>query len=575
MKIKSRQLDSPASSLLQEVHPILQKIYQWRGIKQLNELQRELKNLLPYEGLLNIEKAVAVLVNALQQQQHIMIVGDYDADGATSTALAVRCLRAFGAEKVSYLVPNRFEYGYGLTPEIVAVAAQQSPDLIVTVDNGIASISGVLAAKEYGIDVLITDHHLPADELPAAVAILNPNQVGCEFQSKTLAGVGVCFYLMLALCRQLQTDNWFADKKLLKPNMANFLDIVALGTVADVVPLDHNNRILVHQGLRRIRAGHCVPGITAILTIAKRTAAKLTASDLGFVVGPRLNAAGRLDDMSLGIECLLTDSAEQADRYAAQLNQLNLDRRDIEHDMKIQAFESLQKLKLDEHDMPFGLCLYDAQWHQGVIGILASRIKDQYHRPVIAFADAGSGEIKGSARSVNGVHIRDVLDAIAKQHPTLINKFGGHAMAAGLSIAKVDYPQFCQAFDAEIHKHLQLEDLHGEILTDGSLAYSDFNLAMAELLQDAGPWGQAFPEPIFEGEFEIIDQRIVGQNHLRLSLKHLDGEKIFTGIKFNVDLDAWPNYRCEKITAAYRLDVNEYNGVRSVQLIVQHMEAKP
>lgn len=573
MKIKARQSLQTIAPFLEDVHPILQRVYQCRGIHDAQELQRDLKNLLPYKGLLHIDKAVAVLVHALAQQQHIMIVGDYDADGATSTALAVRCLRAFSAEKVSYLVPNRFEYGYGLTPEIVAVAAKQEPDLIVTVDNGIASMTGVQAAKQLGINVLITDHHLPADEVPDAVAIVNPNQVGCDFQSKALAGVGVCFYLMLALCRQLQADGWFADKKLPMPNMAHFLDIVALGTVADVVPLDHNNRILVHQGLRRIRAGHCVPGITALLTVAKRTANKLHASDLGFVVGPRLNAAGRLDDMSLGIECLLTDSADKARDYAEQLNQLNLDRREIEQDMKIQALNNLQKLKLDPKDMPYGLCLYDADWHQGVIGILASRIKDQYYRPVIAFAAAGGGDLKGSARSVKGVHIRDVLDAIAKKHPDLISKFGGHAMAAGLSIAKADYPQFCQAFDVEIRKHLQAEDLQGEILTDGSLEYSDFNLAMAELLQDSGPWGQAFPEPVFEGEFAIIEQRIVGQNHLRLSLKHLEGDKIFTGIKFNVDLDAWPNYRCEKVHVAYQLDVNEYKGVRSVQLMVQHLMA--
>lgn len=571
MKIKPRQQHTQTTILLDEVNPILQRVYQTRGITDASELQRDLNSLLSYRHLLDIDKAVAILIKAIEQQQHILIVGDYDADGATSTALAVRSLRAFGVRQVSYLVPNRFEYGYGLTPEIVAVAAQQQPDLIMTVDNGIASMEGVEAANALGISVLITDHHLPADTVPKAAAIVNPNQVGCDFPSKALAGVGVCFYLMLAVCRQLQSIHWFEQQTLKIPNMAHFLDIVALGTVADVVPLDQNNRILVYQGLRRIRAGHCVPGIHALVAVAKRTIDQLSAGDLGFVVGPRLNAAGRLDDMSLGIECLLTDCPDEARDYAAQLNQLNLDRREIELDMKIQAMENLKQLKLDAQDMPHGLCLYEAKWHQGVIGILASRIKDQYHRPVIVFAAAGGGDLKGSARSVNGVHIRDVLDAIAKQHPNLISKFGGHAMAAGLSIAETDYPEFCQAFDTEVRKHVRPEDLQGEILTDGSLAYSDFNLAMAELLRDAGPWGQAFPEPVFEGEFEIIEQRIVGQNHLRLSLKHLDGEKIFTGIKFNVDLDAWPNYRCARVKVAYRLDVNEYKGVRSVQLMVQHL----
>lgn len=577
MKIRPRSKQLPSNFLSDSIHPVLERIYQWRGIANITEIQRDLKALLPYSALLHVDKAIELLTDAIYKQQHIMIVGDYDADGATSTALAIRCLNAFGAKNTSYLVPNRFEYGYGLTPQIVAVAAKQQPDLIMTVDNGIASIDGVQAANQLGIKVLITDHHLPAAQLPDAAAIVNPNQKECLFASKALAGVGVCFYVMLALCRHLQQEGWFEQQQITSPNMADFLDIVALGTVADVVPLDKNNRILVHQGLRRIRAERCVPGISALLQVAGRTNRSINASDLGFVVGPRLNAAGRLDDMSLGIECLLTDEIELATRYAQELNQLNLARREIEQEMQQQALQDLQTLRLSESekDMPYGLCLYDPQWHQGVIGILASRIKERYHRPVIAFANVGKGELKGSARSVKGVHIRDVLDTVATQHPQLISKFGGHAMAAGLSIDEENYIAFTQAFDKEVRKHLGAEDLQGEILTDGALDYLDFNLAMAELLQDAGPWGQAFPEPVFEGEFDIIDQRIVGQKHLRLSLKHRDGDKVFTAIKFNIDLQQWPNYRCQTIKAAYKLEINEYNDLRSIQLFIEHLEVCP
>lgn len=554
------------------LHPLLERIYLARGISQASELERELANLLPYGDLMGITQACKVLAAAITQRHHIMIIGDYDADGATSTSLAVRILREFGAAQVSYLVPNRFEYGYGLTPEIVAVAARRKPDVLLTVDNGIASIEGVAAANALNIQVVVTDHHLAGEQLPAAAAIVNPNQPGDTFASKALAGVGVCFYVMLALRRELLAQDYFAERKLAVPKLAKYLDIVALGTVADVVPLDKNNRILVHQGLRRIRAGHCVPGIQAILTVAKRDITQLASSDLGFAIGPRLNAAGRLDDMSLGIECLLADDDATAMHLAQELNSLNVERREIEQGMQQEAMQGLAALNLEENDMPFGLCLFDATWHQGVIGILASRIKDKFHRPVIVFADAGEGVIKGSARSVSGVHIRDVLDTIAKRHPTLISKFGGHAMAAGLSIQQTDYNQFSVAFDEEVRKLLCAEDLQGEIFTDGELSHDDFNLAMAELLRDAGPWGQAFPEPVFYGEFILIEQRIVGQNHLRLRVQLPKGEKVFTGIKFNIDLKKWPNHRAEKVKLAYKLDVNEYNNVRSLQLMVEHIE---
>ena len=557
--------------LAAELPSILQKIYQHRGITAIEQIQYGLKYLLPFTGLLNIDKAVALLVEALQNKYHILIIGDFDADGATSTALAVRALRSMGADKVSFLVPNRFEFGYGLTPEIVALAVQQQPDLIITVDNGISSVAGVTAAIKENIKVLITDHHLPGDQLPNATAIVNPNQPNDCFSSKNLAGVGVCFYLMLALRSKLREMKWFEGCRIIEPKLAELLDIVALGTVADVVPLDRNNRILVYQGLQRIRAGQCVAGIKALLKIANRDLNKITAADLGFAAGPRLNAAGRLEDMRLGIECLLSDDPEQAYVLAKELESLNCQRRQIEAQMKQQALKILGKLILDQQKMPTGLCLFDKQWHQGVIGILASRIKDQYHRPVIVFAEASKGELKGSARSVKNLHIRDVLDAIAKRHPNLISKFGGHAMAAGLSISSNQYQQFSLAFNTEVEQRLPPEELQNEILSDGELAYTDLSLNLAEQLQQAGPWGQAFPEPLFDNKFEIIEQRIVAEKHLRLVLRHLDGKKTFTAIKFNIDLASWPNHRCQYIIAAYKLAVNEFKHLKAVQLIVEHL----
>jgi single-stranded-DNA-specific exonuclease len=475
-----------------------------------------------------------------------------------------------GAREVQFVVPNRFEYGYGLTPEIVAVAAQYQPDVLITVDNGISSIEGVQAAKTLGMQVLITDHHLPAAELPLADAIVNPNQPGDDFPSKHLAGVGVIFYVMLALRSRLRSDGWFVERNVTEPNLARLLDLVALGTVADVVPLDHNNRILVAQGLKRINQGQACPGILALLKAAGRKPGRLAAADLGFVVAPRLNAAGRLTDMSLGIECLLTDSESRAQEIAQELDRLNHDRRAIESEMQNQALAIVQELHLGEHGLPAGVCLFDPAWHQGVIGILAARIRERVHRPVIAFAPATETEIKGSARSVPGLHIRDVLDAVAARHPGLVSKFGGHAMAAGLSLPRTHFDAFQRAFAEEVARHLDADDLHGEIHSDGTLAADDLTLDLAQQLRAAGPWGQGFPEPMFDGEFEVVNQRVVAEKHLKLYLRAAPGADPVEAIAFraleSATMPAW-----SRIRAAYRLDVNEYQGNRSLQLVIEYL----
>jgi single-stranded-DNA-specific exonuclease len=552
-------------------HPVLNRIYCSRGIKTPLELEYGFEHLLPYQSLLGIDRAVTCLYDVLEQEKKILIVGDFDADGATSTAVAVRALRSFGAKKIDFLVPNRFEFGYGLTPELVEVAYRDfNPDLIVTVDNGIANHAGVIAAKEHGMRVIITDHHLAAESLPPADAIVNPNQPGDTFQSKHMAGVGVIFYVMLALRRYLSDHDWFKQKCIPEPNMSKLLDIVALGTVADVVALDHNNRILIQQGLRRIRAGHCVPGITALLEMGNRNQARLVSADLGFVVAPRLNAAGRLDDMSLGIECLLTDDLIKARAMAKTLNQLNEERRLIEQDMQEQAIDALKKFNVDQTSLPYGLCLFDEDWHQGVIGILASRIKDRYHRPVIAFAASNDTELKGSARSINGLHIRDALATIALQHPELMKKFGGHAMAAGLTISRDSFDFFSKTFNDVIAAQLGDQDLQQMLLSDGELQTNELTLDVAEIVREAGPWGQAFPEPLFDGVFEIIEQRLVGGKHLKMVLAK-EGIML-DAIAFNIDLNQWPNYRLEYVKIAYRLDINEFRNKRKVQLIVEHLD---
>jgi len=570
-RIVTRKPFKNADILPDDIHPVLKRIYLSRGIADKSQIENSLKHLLSFENLKDIDKAVVLLAEHVQQDKNILIVGDYDADGATSCALAKRALHAMGAKNITYLVPNRFEYGYGLTPEIVEVAKTQKPDLIVTVDNGIASVDGVRTARESGIRVLITDHHLPGDMLPHADAIVNPNQPGDLFESKNLAGVGVIFYLMLALRACLREQGWFVSRNIKEPNLAEFLDLVALGTIADVVKLDHNNRILVAQGLARIRAGQACPGIMALLNVAGRDYTRVTSMDMGFFLGPRLNAAGRLDDMSIGIECLLADDETQAYERARVLDSFNRERRQIEQKMRMQADIQLEKLKLNagKSDMPSAICLYDNDFHEGVIGILAGRIKEQTHRPTIVFARTNTGILRGSARSIPGLHIRDALDRLATSHPDLLSKFGGHAMAAGLSIEYQDLEEFITAFTSVVDELLDEDALQQVIHSDGELQTDDVCLELAELLRIAGPWGQGFPEPTFEGQFEILQRRIVGEHHLKMLLKK--SEKTVDAIAFRTDDKDWPE-EINRVKLVYRLDVNEFNGRKNVQFIVEYVE---
>ncbi|MBM1182502.1 single-stranded-DNA-specific exonuclease RecJ [Pseudomonas lundensis] len=569
MRIEPRPLPETLP-FLGEMPTLLTRLYAARGVQSQAELDKRLARLIPYQQLKGIEAAVDLLVQALDQRQRILIVGDFDADGATASTVGMLGLRLLGAAHVDYLVPNRFEYGYGLTPEIVEVALTREPQLLITVDNGISSVEGVAAAKKAGLKVLVTDHHLPGTELPAADAIVNPNQPGCAFPSKALAGVGVIFYVLIALRARLNSLGRYEHSQ--APNIAELLDLVALGSVADVVPLDANNRILVHQGLERIRAGRARPGLKAILEVAKRDHTRITSTDLGFILGPRLNAAGRLDDMSLGIECLLTDDANAARAMAAQLDEMNQDRKSIEQGMQREALAQLKELPVDS--MPFGLCLFDPDWHQGVIGILASRLKERYFRPTFAFADAGDGLLKGSGRSVPGFHIRDALSVVAAQHPDLIAKYGGHAMAAGLTLPVANFEQFSQAFDAEVRRQLREEDLTGRLLSDGSLTVEEFHLELARALRNAGPWGQHFPEPLFHGVFELVEQRIVGERHLKVVLKTECGSVKLDGIAFGIDRDVWPNPTIRWVELAYKLDLNEFRGNETVQLMIAHIEPR-
>ncbi len=568
--IQRRSLTALSHNLPDQLHPVLQRVYLARHLTQASDLDRSLKALLPWDTLYGIQGAVALLVEAITTDQRVVIVGDFDADGATASTVAVRALRAMGLTRVDYVVPDRVIHGYGLTPAIVAVAAELAPDLLVTVDNGIASVAGVAAAQALGIKVLVTDHHLPGGQRPAADAIVNPNCPEDTFPSKALAGVGVIFYVMLALRTALRHQGWFTPQRP-EPNLANLLDLVALGTVADVVPLDRNNRILVAQGLARIRGGHACPGITALANVAGRSLHRLTSSDLGFFIGPRINAAGRLEDMSLGVECLLTDDPKRAKELASRLDELNRERRAIENDMQEQALVALQRLVLaDWENLPWGLALYDPTWHPGVVGILASRLKDRFNRPTIAFAPVASGELRGSARSIPGLHIRDTLDAVAQRHPGLLTRFGGHAMAAGLALPIAHYTAFAQAFDEEVHRRLTPEDLCGVILSDGELDPSELTLELAEALRAGGPWGQNFPEPLFDGAFYCLESRIVGDKHLKLRLRLTNG--IIDAIAFNSA--SVGTVSGETLRLAYRLDVNEYRDTRNPQLVVEHLELR-
>ena len=553
---------APTPSVLKNlggIDPIHARLFAMRGLTTSNELDYSLSQLAPVSTLENIDEAATLVLS--KRDERITVVGDFDVDGATSTTLVLRCLREFGFRDVEYLVPNRFEYGYGLTPEIVDVAAERSPGLLITVDNGVSSIEGVARANELGIPVLVTDHHLPGDELPAAAVIINPNLKDSKFPSRNLAGVGVAFYLMARIGRMLEDAGQSGAAKI----PARYLDLVALGTVADVVPLDHNNRVLVQQGLMRMRAGHSVPGIEALLKQAGRTLSRCVSTDLGFAVGPRINAAGRLEDISIGIECLLTDNADTANEYARVLNQINGERRDIEATMREQAFRYVDKL--GEQRWPNCVCVYDQSWHQGVVGLIAARVKERCHRPVIAFAREDEQFLKGSARSIPGVHIRDLLEAVSTVKPGLIEKFGGHAMAAGLTIAASGLEEFKKTAAEQMKRLYPSADFSGAIITDGPLPQSALNLGFARSLRDAGPWGSAFPEPMWSGDFDVVEQRTVGENHLKLRVRSADGGGIVDAIAFN---QAGAVYR-GVVKLAYKLDVNEFRGVENPQLVVEQI----
>ena len=566
-----RRRVAKATALPESLDPLLRQIYANRGITSETQLERSLKGLLHYQDLNGIDVAISLLVEALKLQSRIVIVGDFDADGATSTALAIKALRQMGFQQVSYHIPNRFDDGYGLSPQVVHDVAKKGVDLIITVDNGISSFEGVDVAHEYGIRVLVTDHHLPGHSLPQADAIINPNLADCAFLSKSLAGVGVTFYLMTALRAELEKQGWFTAQGLARPNMADYLDLVALGTVADVVPLDENNRIFVYEGLRRIRAGRCCAGIKALTEVSRKTLSQLVSSDLGFALGPRLNAAGRLDDMSVVVALLLTNDIGVAREIANELDGLNQTRREIEAGMQEEASTIFRQFITTQDDLPNGLAIYHPQWHQGVVGILASRIKEKLHRPVIAFAPSGDGLLKGSGRSIHGVHLRDALERLNTLNPGLMVKFGGHAMAAGLSLEEEKFPLFQRHFSALMAELVSAEQLQGVILTDGELNDSQLSLPIAEMLREAGPWGQAFPEPLFDGKFTLLQQRIVGSKHLKMMLQPINSHVMIDAIAFNVDVNIWPDNSIKTVELAYRLDVNEFRGQRNAQLLVEHI----
>jgi len=572
-RILQREFDQTNEHALGDLHPVLKRIYLSRSITSSKELELGLNQLIPPEKLAGIEDAVEILVEAISADASILIVGDFDADGATSCALGVLALRAMGARHVAYIVPNRFEFGYGLTPEIVKLAAPAQPDLIITVDNGISSHEGIEEAASCGISVLVTDHHLPGKELPPADAIVNPNRPDDTFPSKALAGVGVIFYLMIALRSGLRDLGWFERMKIDPPNLAEYLDLVAVGTVADLVPLDHNNRILVAHGLKRITGGKSRPGINALLKVAGRDITRTVSSDLGFVVAPRLNAAGRLDDISTGIECLLSETPSQAKALAKQLDELNRTRREVEAGMQARAQEAVAKLDLEnDDDRARGYCLFDKHWHHGVVGLVASRIKESTHRPVLALAPAGEEMIKGSARSIHGLHIRDLLETIATREEGLIDKFGGHAMAAGLSLKRSKLDQFTKIYEREIEAALSTMDLDESILTDGELGVDEINLQLSEMLRSGGPWGMGFPEPLFHGRFRVTESSVVGEKHLKMTLSPEGSGKTVSGICFNLVSPGDQPPQLNLIRAIYRLDTNQFRGRQTLQLIIQSVE---
>ena len=556
-----------------QIHPVLRRIYAARGVASPADIDHKLVALLSPQALGGIDRACELLETAIRDDARIVVVGDFDCDGATGTAVAVRGLRLLGARHVDYAVPNRMRHGYGLSPAIVEELLPRRPDVLITVDNGVAAHAGVAAAKARGMRVIVTDHHLPGSTLPDADAIVNPNLDGDPFPSKALAGVGVVSYVLLALRARLRAKDWFSQRGIPEPDLACLLDLVALGTVADLVPLDRNNRILVEAGLRRIRAGRACAGIVALLACGKRDLSRVVASDLGFAVGPRINAAGRLEDMALGIECLLTDDANRAFELAQTLSSINAERRELQDGMTAQAQAEVEKwISTRGADaLPYGVVLFDPDWHHGVVGLVASKLKETLHRPVIACApaDPRTGELKASGRSIPGFHLRDALVEVDARYPGLITRFGGHAMAAGLSLNRADLDTFGTAFDAVARSRLQPEMLDAVLLTDGELTASDFTLDLAQLLRYAGPWGQVFPEPVFEGEFTVESRRVVGERHLKLKLRHPDLPDPIDAIAFNSRTGESPPAR---LRAVFQLDVNEWNGAQSLQLLILHME---
>ncbi|WP_392566233.1 single-stranded-DNA-specific exonuclease RecJ [Utexia brackfieldae] len=569
--LKQRELSAVNPQFSDDTHPLLQRLYLLRGIDSDEELVRSAKGLLTYQLLTGIEQGIAILYQAITTDANIIIVGDFDTDGATSTALMIKALRSLGLNHVNYIVPDRFMDGYGLGENVVRRAAAQQAALIITVDNGVSSHAGVALAHQLGIKVIITDHHLPPAQLPEADAIINPNLTDCAFPSKSLAGVGVAFYFILALRAYLRQLNWFSQQGLAEINMANLLDLVALGTVADVVTLDKNNRILVHQGISRIRSGYGCVGIKALIDIAKKDCRKLSAMDLSYILAPRLNAAGRMETMSLGIELLLCDDPIRAKQMAQELDLLNNERRDVEQSMQTEAVAYVELIEQSLPDIPQGIVIYHPEWHQGVIGILSARIKDRYYRPVISFAQAGDGVLKGSGRSINGFHLRDALERIDSLNPGLIDCFGGHAMAAGLTISEDKFSDFKHCFEQIAHQMIDENLLNHVVLSDGELAGELFTCDTARLIQDGGPWGQGFPEPLFDGGFRLHQQRIVGEKHLKVVVEPIQGGPLIEGIAFNIDIQQWPDQSVKTVKLAYHLDINEFRGKQTLQLLIRHL----
>ncbi|QYN45256.1 single-stranded-DNA-specific exonuclease RecJ [Gilliamella sp. ESL0441] len=570
-KIIHRKLPELLPEFSKDIPPLLQRIYALRGVSSSREIDYATRNLYNYDKLNGMDDAVEIVYSAMKNQQRIMVVGDFDTDGATSTALTVRALKQMGCQSVDYIIPDRFEDGYGLSIEVVKKAILLKTDLIITVDNGISAYEAVEFAKQANLKVIITDHHLCPEQLPQANAIVNPNLPNCTFPSKHLAGVGVAFYFMLALRAKLRQENWFNDNQITEYNIANLLDLVALGTIADVVKLDHNNRILVHQGVSRIRFGHCCEGIKALLQVAKKEGSTLSATDLAFYIAPRLNAAGRMDNMSLGVDLLLCDNYDKAFNLATDLDNLNNDRKLIEQTMHKEALSFIEKMEKKKTSIPHFLVVHHPEWHQGIIGILSSRLKDKYYRPVISFASTQDGFLKGSGRSIKGIHLRDLLDELHHTHPDLMVSFGGHAMAVGLTIHEKNLSQFSACVEALLLKRINDELLESVIETDGEINEQDFNYSIAKQLKESGPWGEGFPEPLFDGEFIIHQQRLLADKHLKLVLEPKNGGPIIDGIAFNVNRLEWPDFSIKQAKIVYHLDIDEFRGNQAAKLLIRYL----